>query len=64
MGTKTVPNQPAVPLWSVNCLVVFQNIFFQYNPFLIKHLKIPLKFGFTPILSNQDILLVAVVIRN
>ena len=24
---KTVPHQPGVPLWGVNCLVVFQNIF-------------------------------------
>ena len=33
MDTKTVPEQPAVPLWGLNCLVVFQNIFSQYNPF-------------------------------
>ena len=25
----TVPHQPGVPLWGVNCLVVFQNIFLQ-----------------------------------
>lgn len=52
MDTATVPKQPVVPLWGLNCLVVFQNSFLQYNPFF-KFLKILLQFTFTPILKAE-----------
>ena len=48
--TKQLPNNLGGVVGSGNCLVVFQNPFFPFQP-LFKLTKISLKFRFTPALS-------------